>query len=67
MSEIKETKTSVSGRRNVTTQIIKTPFGDMRVDMKVSGYKSSEDGVVFEPPTDTDEPEGAEAQTQGSD
>lgn len=66
MSEVKESKTSVAGRKNVTTQILSTPFGDMRVEIKVGGYKSSEGDVVYEPPTDTDEPDGAEAQTEGS-
>lgn len=60
MSEIKESKTSVAGRKNVTHQVLSTPFGDLRVEIKVGGYKSSEEGKVFEPPVDEHEPEGAE-------
>lgn len=63
MSEVRETKTSVAGRKNVTTQILSTPFGDMRVEIKVGGYKSSEGDEVFSPPADTDELDGAEEQT----
>lgn len=65
MSETKESKTSVAGRKNVTSQIISTPFGDLQVEIKVGGYKSSEGDAVFEPPVDTDEPDGAEESVEG--
>ena len=66
MTEVKKTKTSVAGRKNVTTQILNTPFGDMRVEIKVGGYKSSENGKILEPPVDTDELDGAEERTEES-
>lgn len=66
MSEVRETKTSVAGRKNVTTQILSTPFGDMRVEIKVGGYKSSEGDQVFSPPVDTDELDSAEEQAEES-
>lgn len=61
-----QAKTSVSGRKNVTTQLVNTPFGQLRVDIAVRGYKSSEGDATFDPPTDNHEPEGAEEQALGS-
>lgn len=63
MSKVIETKTSVAGRKNVTTTTLSTPFGQMQVEIKVGGYKSSEGDQVFDPPADTDELDGAEEQT----
>jgi hypothetical protein len=63
MAEVVETRTSVAGRKNVTGQTIDTPFGRLNVEIRVGGYKSSEGDIVYEPPVDTDDLDGAEAQT----
>ena len=63
-----ESRTSVAGRKNVTSQSIDTPFGRLNVEIRVGGYKSSEGNMRYLPPTDTShEPDSAEELTEGSD
>jgi hypothetical protein len=61
-----ESKVITQGRKSVTGQVISTPFGDLRVDIRVGGYKSSEGDEQYEPPVDNDELDGAEASTEES-
>ena len=55
-----KSKTKTAGHKNVTTQLLDTPFGKMKVSITVCGYKSSEGDIVYEPPAEKDELDGAE-------
>ena len=66
MSEILESKTTTKGHKNVTSQLIDTPFGQLKVSIGVSGYKSSEGGEIFPPPSEIHESDSAEERAEGS-
>jgi len=58
-----QSKAVMVGRKGSTGQIFHTPFGEITVETRVRGYKSSEGGKVFDPPRRKDELDGAEERT----